>query len=165
MSSLTQPCEANAYLVDHIRLMRHSLHHYAGQHFPLTHWPDESGDQADIALAKAIFDAPFIVVSHNIAADPVFNYGNRAALNLFEMTWTDFTTLPSRQSAEPPNREERSRLLHGVTTQGYISGYSGVRISKTGRRFRIEEVTVWNLLDAEHNYAGQAAMYNHWTYL
>ena len=53
---------------------------------------------------------------------------------------------PSRLTAEAPNREERARLLAAVTTRGFIDDYSGIRISNTGRRFRIAQATVWNLL-------------------
>ena len=97
-------------------------------------------------LAKKIFEAPFVLVSHGTEADPVLNYGNAAALALWEMSWDELTRTPSRLTAEAPNREERARLLAAVTQRGFIDDYSGVRISKTGRRFRIAQATVWNLL-------------------
>ena len=98
-------------------------------------------------------------------ADPVLNYGNHAALTLWEMSWEEFTGTPSRLTAEPPNREERARLLETVTRRGFIDDYSGVRISKTGRRFRIARATVWNLLTEDGQPCGQAAMFDHWEYL
>ena len=118
-----------------------------------------------VEAAKAIFEAPFVVVSHDTAPDPIFNYANQVALTLFEMTWPEFTVLPSRQSAEPPNQSERARLLEQVSTQGYVDNYSGIRRSQSGKRFRIEQVTVWNLVDAQDCYQGQAAVYSQWTYL
>jgi hypothetical protein len=60
------------------------------------------------------------------------NYGNQAALALWEMSWDEFTRTPSRLTAEMPNREERTRLLEIVSHNGFIENYSGVRISKTG---------------------------------
>lgn len=39
-------------------------------------------------------------MSHGLEVDPVFNYANQCALDLFEMTWEDFIKLPSRLSAE-----------------------------------------------------------------
>jgi len=66
---------------------------------------------------------------------------------------------------EAPNREERARLLAAVTARGFIDDYSGIRISKTGRRFRIAQATVWNLLDEHGRYAGQAAMFSRWEFL
>jgi hypothetical protein len=93
----------------------------------------------------------------------VFNYGNRAALELFEMSWRDFVALPSRESAEPVNREERRKLLDRVSSHGFVDDYRGVRISSTGRRFRIEEATVWNVLDESNVYRGQAAVIFRWS--
>src|SRR6185503_4048167 len=97
-------------------------------------------------LAKNLFLAPFVLVSHGTEADPVLNYGNAAALALWEMTWDELTRTPSRLTAEAPLREERARLLAEVTAHGFIDDYSGIRISKTGRRFRIAQATVWNLV-------------------
>jgi hypothetical protein len=76
-----------------------------------------------------------------------------------------FTRLPSRFSAEAPVREERARLLARVSRDGYIDDYSGVRIASSGRRFRIEQATVWNLVDADRSIHGQAATFAHWTEL
>jgi hypothetical protein len=46
-----------------------------------------------------------------------------------------------------------------------VDNYSGIRISASGRRFRIENATVWNLADAGGRIHGQAATFHHWTYL
>lgn len=121
---------------------------------------------ADLKLAaRALFEAPFVVVAHGIEADPVLNYGNAAALRLWEMDWGVFTQTPSRFTAEAPNREERARLLAEVTAHGFIRNYSGVRISKTGIRFRIERATVWNVFDDTGERCGQAATFAEWTVL
>jgi len=106
--------------------------------------------------------ASFAVVSHNTASDPVFNYANRTALQLFEMSWTQFTALPSRLSAEPMLQEERERLLQRVAERGFIEDYSGVRISASGRRFIIRNATVWNLQDEQGRPYGQAALLREW---
>ncbi|MEO6035693.1 MAG: MEKHLA domain-containing protein [Verrucomicrobiota bacterium] len=116
-------------------------------------------------LAKGVYAAPFALVSHGTDADPVLNYGNRAAQALWEMTWVELTRTPSRLTAEAPNREERARLLEAVTRQGFIDDYSGVRISKSGRRFRIVRATVWNLISEDHQPCGQAAMFDRWEFL
>jgi len=116
-------------------------------------------------LAEKLFTAPFVVVSHGTEADPVLNYGNQPALTLWEMTWEELTRTPSRLTAEAPNREERARLLAAVTRDGFIDNYSGVRISKTGRRFRIDCAIVWNLLTLEGRPCGQAAMFEQWEFL
>jgi hypothetical protein len=116
-------------------------------------------------LAENVFQASFALVSHGTESDPVLNYGNAAALALWEMSWEELTRTPSRLTAEAPNREERARLLARVTTRGFIDDYSGVRISKTGRRFKISRATVWNLLTEDDQPCGQAAMFGEWEFL
>jgi hypothetical protein len=116
-------------------------------------------------LAGKIFRAPFALVSHGTEADPVLNYGNQTALALWEMSWEELTRTPSRLTAEAPNREERARLLAIVSERGFIDDYSGVRISKTGRRFRIVCATVWNLETEDGQPCGQAAMFRDWEFL
>ncbi len=113
----------------------------------------------DEALRLALWHAPSAVVAHGTEADPVFFYGNRLALQLFEMGFEEFARLPSRFSAEPLARGERARLLERVTQQGYVDGYSGVRIAKSGRRFMIADGTVWNLMDEAGVLHGQAAVF------
>lgn len=92
----------------------------------------------------------------------MFNYANRAALQLFEMSWDEMTALPSRLSAGPMDRAERTRLLERVSRDGYIDDYTGIRIAASGRRFRIVNATVWNLADERGEYYGQAAMIPQW---
>lgn len=116
-------------------------------------------------LARRIHEAAFVLVSHGTEADPVLNYGNAAALALWVMTWEEFTRTPSRFTAEAPNREERARLLAAVTERGFIDDYSGVRITRTGRRFRIARATVWNLLTETDGPCGQAATFAEWEWL
>jgi len=103
------------------------------------------------------------VVSHGTEADPILNYANAAALALWEMTPAQFMQTPSRLTAEPMHRDERARLLERTRRDGYADDYSGVRISATGKRFRIERAIVWNLTDAVGSHRGQAAMFSDWT--
>lgn len=118
-----------------------------------------SESAGDAALREALWDAPRAIVAHGTEADPVFFYGNRLALQLFEMSFEEFARLPSRFSAEPLAREERAALLAMVTQQGYVDGYSGMRIAKSGRRFMISDGTVWNLVDEAGVLHGQAAVF------
>jgi hypothetical protein len=118
--------------------------------------------KADPSLAEALYQAPFVVLSHGIEPDPIFNYANLTAQRLFEMTWAQMTSMPSRLSAEPVSREERARLLAAVSERGFIDDYCGVRVSSSGRRFLIEQATVWTLTDAQGRPAGQAATFANW---
>jgi PAS domain-containing protein len=108
-------------------------------------------------------DAPFGVLAHNADPDPLFVYANKTAQRAFEYDWAEFVTLRSRLSAEPENREDRQQLLDAVRRDNFFSGYRGRRIAKSGRRFWIEDVTMWNLFDADGLRTGQAAVFPKWT--
>jgi hypothetical protein len=110
-------------------------------------------------LRDAIWNAPRAIVAHGTEADPIFFYGNRMALQLFEMSFEEFARLPSRLSAEPLAQEAREKLLDKVTQQGYVDGYSGMRIASSGRHFMIADTTVWNLVDEHGVQHGQAAVF------
>jgi hypothetical protein len=125
-----------------------------------------------IAPNTAAADAPslldcagFAVVSHGTEADPVFNYANHCALDLFATNWAAFTRLPSRFSAEEPNRDSRAALLARVAQHGFADDYRGVRIGVDGRRFMIEDATVWNVSNERGEPAGQAARIGRWHFL
>jgi hypothetical protein len=107
--------------------------------------------------------APFVVLAHNTDPDPRFIYANRAAQACFGYDWDEFTTLPSRLSAEPMLREERQAILEKVARDGFITGYSGIRIAKSGRRFRISGTVIWQLIDQDGVLRGQAAMFGDWS--
>lgn len=116
-----------------------------------------------IARAERLYRAAFVVVAHGTEDDPVLNYGNAAALALWEMAADTFTRTPSRLTAEPVHRAERERLLERTLRDGFVADYAGVRISRSGRRFRIEQAVVWNVVDAAGVRHGQAAAFDRWT--
>ena len=108
---------------------------------------------------QALYEAPFVLVSHGIQPDPIFCYANRAAQKIWEMSWNTFTKLPSRLSAEPDAQEERQRLLALAEKQGYVDHYQGVRITSGGKRFRIRNCLLWNVVDGDVR-VGQAAVFS-----
>jgi len=148
-----EPCQHNAFLAEHIKLLHNNLMHWTGR----TLMTD-----AMIAKPETIYHAPFALLSHGTESDPIINYANLTAQRLFEMTWSEMMQLPSRLSAESVVQSERDSLLKRVSDNGYIDDYSGVRISRTGTRFHIAHATVWNLLDQHGNGQGQAAMFADW---
>ena len=145
-------------VVAQTQIITRSLKHFTGRDL----LPEKLSSSE---LAEKVFHAPFVLVSHDTEADPVLNYGNAAALKLWQMSWAELTHTPSRLTAEAPNREERARLLAAVAQRGFIDDYSGIRISKTGRRFRIAQATVWNLLSERGRPCGQGAMFSRWEFL
>ena len=144
------------FMVTWSQLLLDSFRHWTGRDLLIrTGTPD--------AQAQALFAAPFVVVSHGAEADPLLNYGNQQALDLWELSWAQLTSTPSRLTAEPMNRDERARMLAVAEEQGYYSGYRGIRISSTGKRFLVEDATVWNVVDGQGIRVGQAATFARWT--
>ena len=115
--------------------------------------------------AYRLFQAPFVVVSHGAETDPVLNYGNQIALDLWEMRWDQLVQTPSRLTAEPVNRAEREWMLERARTRGYLDTYRGVRITSTGRRFLVENALIWNVVDSQGQRVGQAATFSTWKFL
>ena len=103
---------------------------------------------------------PDPIVSHGTEADPIFRWANPAALALWEMDWQTFTHLPSRQSAAdmPDVQADRALLLAKAREQGWVTGYRGIRVSATGRRFAIEDTVLWTVRDTTGVIHGQAAL-------
>ena len=155
---MTYPDFKNNFYTHHAKLLCSSYKHWAGKQL-ITEYQNTKN------LIEALFDAPFALVSHGTETESVFNFGNRNALKLFELTWEQFIQLPSRKSADQENQEDRARLMARVNADGYATDCKGVRISSTGKHFLIEGATVWNVIDQNNKYHGQAAMFTQWSYL
>lgn len=111
---------------------------------------------------KNHYHADFVLVSHNNDEDPCINFANLKAQRLWEMDYDEICGVPSRYTAEEMERAERELLLREVRERGFIDNYSGVRISKSGRRFLIENAVVWNVYNEKGEKIGQAAMFDSW---
>jgi MEKHLA domain len=149
---------ANSAVMDWSQLLLNSFQHWTGRELL-----ERAGDPA--YQAHALFLSPFIVISHGMEEDPIINYGNQAAIELWETTWEDLARTPSRLTAEPINRAEREWMLEQAKIRGYLDTYQGVRVTSTGRRFLVENAIIWNVVDAGGQRVGQAATFLHWTWL
>ena len=98
-------------------------------------------------------DLAAVVLCHDTSEDPVLVFANRAARDLWE---APLVGMPSRLTAPADQRAERAQALAG---DGVVRGYAGVRVSATGRLFRIEDATVWPVRDAAGRRVGQAATF------
>lgn len=122
-------------------------------------------NQTPEQLAKDLFEAPFVIVSHGTEADPILNYGNDTALEVWSFTWDELIKTPSRLTAEPVMRNNRAAILKEVAEQGYTENYQGVRVSATGQRFLMKNAVIWNLTDDLGQQCGQAATFSDWEWL
>lgn len=146
------------HIVEWSQFLLDSYHHWTGSELT-----ERTGDA--VMQARRLFEASCVVVSHGIEPDPVLNYGNRTALDLWELSWAHFIKTPSRITAEADDRAERARMLERARLNGYFDGYRGVRVSSTGRRFLVERAVIWNVIDLAGNPIGQAATFSQWTNL
>lgn len=151
------PSEDNRFLVEHAVLLQQSYQHFLGQDLLLAQQPED--------LARLLFHAPYVLLSHNTENDPIFTYANMKAIELFGYSWDEFIQLPSRLSAEHAHQADRISLLAEVNQKGYSKNYRGIRVAKSGQRFLINNAVVWNLRDSQGRYAGQAAKFADWKYL
>lgn len=144
--------------IAHTQVLLNSFRHFVGRELIA-----RTGDPHD--EAQRLFNAPFVVVSHGTQDDPILNYGNLTALQLWETDLPSLTSMPSRLTAEPMHRDERAILMARAKRDGFVDDYRGIRISSTGKRFLIERAIVWNLIDASGIRVGQAATFSEWTRL
>ena len=114
---------------------------------------------------EELYSAPLIILSHGVEDDPLFNFSSKLGLDLFGYEFEDFILLPSRKSAEMVEREERDKLLKEVAENGFIPNYRGIRVASNGKRFYIENAVVWNLVDKENVYHGQAAAFTEYSFI
>lgn len=154
----TDPVWTSPPLVSWCQLLLDSFRRWTGRELL-----ERAGTAED--QARALFAAPFVVVSHGTEDDPILNYGNQAALDLWECTWDQLTGTPSRLTAEPVDQTERERMLARAAAQGFIEDYRGVRVSRSGRRFLVEHAIVWTVIDPAGVRRGQAATFSRWSYL
>jgi MEKHLA domain len=152
-STLIIPSPANDYQSEHLLILLENLQRFTGLDLIR-----EYGFSLD-RLGEQIFNAEFYLLSHNCAADPVLNYGNRRVLELWEVSWAELTKMHSSETAKSRDRASRSAIMQQVAAQNYVRGYSGVRVSKTGREFRILDVTIWNSFTSDGKSYGQAAWF------
>lgn len=158
MKKTSLPSSENRYLKEYLHQITHSLKKLAN--IEIVDFSLSLEEQA-----KQVFNSNYVLLAHNGANEPVFNYANKTALKLFEMSWDEFTNMPSKYSAESDERGKREQFLAEVAEKGYSKNYSGIRISKTGKRFEIKNVMLWNVYDSENNRIGQAALFDEYEYL
>jgi hypothetical protein len=116
------------------------------------------------ALGQSAWAGNFALLTHRGDASATLNYGNQFALKLWEMDWTQFTATPSGDTAPRNAVAARDLLMEKVAKDNFVTGYQGERISRHGRRFLIEDVTIWRLLEGGDAF-GMAAFFRRFRYL
>lgn len=128
---------------------------------------DENQEIDITEVSKVLWEAPFAVLAHDTSEpDPLFVYGNKAALDLFECTWDELIGTPSKQSAENVDeiQQDRSQALAAALEKGFIDNYQGWRTSFKGNKFLISNATVFNIEAPSGARVGQGAVLRNWEY-
>ena len=115
--------------------------------------------------ATDLFSSEMAVLAHDNSRDPRLIYANAIALRLWERSWQEMIGMPSRYTAEEAAREQRASALQRAQNQDAFEGYSGVRVSRTGQRFMINNARIWTLWDDKGHNCGQAAAFSSWPWL
>ncbi|MEI6239551.1 MAG: MEKHLA domain-containing protein [Planctomycetia bacterium] len=117
---------------------------------------ERSDDPAEDA--RRLFDLPQAVLAHDTSPAPLLDWANLAAARAFDATPETLLGRPSADTAPADATADRLALFDVLAHQGFVTGYSGVRVSLTGRRFIIDDVTVFALVDDAGRPAGHAAV-------
>lgn len=139
------------------QIMAHSYRQLLGENLIESDTPEH--------LSKALFHAPFVLVSHGTQADPIFNYANQTAQQLWGISWDEFIQTPSASVTQPDEMADRASMLKQAAAQGYIDNYQGTRIAKSDKKFLIKQVRLWNLQNEKGDRCGQAATFPSWQWL
>jgi hypothetical protein len=116
-----------------------------------------------LQASQLLFRADTAVLAHDGGPDPPpLIYANAAALQLWERNWADMIGMPSRLTAEPQERASRAQMLANALQQHASEGYSGARISQSGRRFQIHSARLWTPWGPGDQPCGQAAAFSSW---
>lgn len=115
-----------------------------------------SGDATEDA--RRLFDLPLAVLAHDTAPQPRLDWANRAAAMAFDATPESLLGRPSAATTPADAVADRGKLFEALARDRFVTGYSGVRVSLTGRRFVIDDVTVFEVTDADGRPAGHAAV-------
>ena len=106
----------------------------------------------------------YVLISHGTEADPIYNFGNKAALDAFHRSWHDLIILPSAKSVVLRSEDEvlRNELFRKVANDGYVQAASGIRVRDDGRFIKLVDAVVWNCYDQANDgrYIGQAAFFD-----
>lgn len=123
------------------------------------------GEQSRLCRCQKLFRCGFPVLAHGTGDDPRLTYANAAALQLWETNWEALIGLPSRRTAPEEEQKERRSALGQAKRLEAMTGYCGIRVSRTGRRFMIRNARIWTLQDGERQICGQAASFSDWHWI
>ena len=116
-------------------------------------------------FSRLLYFAPFVVFAVSNHPDPRFSYANESSQKLFLYNWNEFTALPSTTPIEPSDFPQSQRMLDECSSQGFSKAFEGIRITSTGKRFKIGRTILWNIIDDSGRKIGKAVVFNKWEFI
>jgi hypothetical protein len=117
------------------------------------------------SLGRGIYFGDFALLCHRGDDGAVLNYANAFAQHLWDADWDTLVSMPSVATAPPEAVASRAKLMDKVARDNFVADYGGVRVSRTGRLFRIKNATVWRLLDETGGAFGVGAYFRDYEFL
>ncbi|GEN10453.1 MEKHLA domain-containing protein [Myxococcus fulvus] len=117
---------------------------------------EHASDPTRLAWVHA--EAPFLLLAQDAQAEPVFFYSNAAASRQFGYSAEEFLRMPARLSAPPDGQKQRAVLVQSVEERGFLTGYSGIRVTQGGKLFRIRDSELWRVEDPQGTHRGMGAL-------
>ena len=121
----SSPDAANHYCVEHVSILLNNLKRWTGF--------DLAGEFtiAKSDLGKGVFEAAFCLLSSDLSPDPVLNYGNQRALDLWEMSWEELTSTRSRDTARADRQSDRDGLMRQIGEMNFNLGHPSIAIRQS----------------------------------
>ena len=139
---------------DHALLLNESHRRWTGEYLVAERDPGE--------VLAALNEADMVIVSYGLEREPVFNYGNVKALSMLGYQLENFIQLAHKITIPEQETLISLELSQKVEQQGYIENYSGHRLAKNGRLWRVESGVCWQLSDNLGRVHGHAACFQDW---
>lgn len=133
------------------------------QHFFSTSIFKEFKIEVEKSLEHQLYYANIALLATN--TNKQFIYMNKFSQNLWEISLDKALQMKGKQTARVQDQKQRDILLKEVQKKGFIKNYSGIRISSKGKLFYIKSARVWNLIDKQKNFKGQAACFKQFDYI
>ncbi len=126
--------------------------------------PEPSEEQR----AAAFWEVPFVLMVHDDSEQCLLEYGNKAALALFEMEYLDFFGTSSFAIVAPDETVQQDWIWAMRDVEERFEKYTVVpklrMMSSTGRPFVAKDVLVFRVDSLEDEPIGQAVMFSKWQY-
>lgn len=122
--------------------------------------PNANTDQNITTPEELDQNERFGILSHGTQQDPIYNYGNWAALTLFDYSLEELCQTPSRYSTVESLMDDREKLIQQINDVGYGTISDAVRQTTNGSLFVIQKIWIWHVYHPDGRRIGLAALYD-----